>query len=181
MYTQNGVKQGGVLSPTLFAVYMDGLFARLRDNGFGCYIGQHFVGGVGFADDLKLLAPSNKGLQNLVYICEDYAQEFDITFNGSKSQFLEFRDHYCKLITNSQITVNNEILVQDNKAVHLGHSLNSDNKDSIISAAIAQFWSSFNLFRADFGHIQPYVQCKLLNSFAVVFMGYHYGYCLVIL
>ncbi len=27
---------------------------------------SYFVGGVGFADDLKLLAPSNKGLQNLV-------------------------------------------------------------------------------------------------------------------
>ncbi len=26
--------QGGVLSPILFAAYMDGLFARLRDSGF---------------------------------------------------------------------------------------------------------------------------------------------------
>ncbi len=48
---------------------MDGLFALLRDSGFGCHIGQYFVGGVRFADDLKLFAPSNKGLQNLVYIC----------------------------------------------------------------------------------------------------------------
>ncbi len=34
-------------------------------------------------EDLKLLVPSNKGLQNLVYTYEDYAQEFDITFNGA--------------------------------------------------------------------------------------------------
>ncbi len=48
---QNGVKQGGVLSPILFAVYMDGLLAHLRDSGFGCHIGEYFVGGVGFAND----------------------------------------------------------------------------------------------------------------------------------
>jgi len=168
---QNGVKQGGVLSPILFAVYMDDLFALLRHSGFGCHIGQHFAGGVGFADDLKLLAPSKKGLQNLVYICEDYAQEFDITFNGAKSQFLVFRGRDCKAVTNSQITVNNETLVQSNKADHLGHSLNTDDKDSIVSAAIAQFWSSFNLFRADFGHIQPYVQCKLFKQFCCSFYG----------
>ncbi len=42
---QNGVKQGEILSPILFAFYMDGLFARLGDSGFGHHIGHHFVGG----------------------------------------------------------------------------------------------------------------------------------------
>ncbi len=83
---------------------MDGLFAHMRDSGFGCHIAQYFVGGVGFADDFKLLAPSNKGLQNLVYISEDYAQQFDITFNGVKSQFLVFRGRDCKEVTKSQIS-----------------------------------------------------------------------------
>ncbi len=56
------------------------------------------------------------------------------------------------MVTKSQISVNNVILVQDNRAIHLGHSLNTDDKDSIVSARIVQFWSSFNLFQADFGH-----------------------------
>ncbi len=47
---------------------MDGLFAYLRDSGFVCHIGQYFVRGVRFADDLKLLTPSNKALQNPVYM-----------------------------------------------------------------------------------------------------------------
>ena len=55
---QNGVKQGGVLSPILFAVYMDGLFKRLQECGYGCRIGRHYVGGMGYADDLELLAPT---------------------------------------------------------------------------------------------------------------------------
>ena len=42
-HAQNGVKQGGMLSPILFAVYMDDLFAPLRHSGFGCHIGQHLI------------------------------------------------------------------------------------------------------------------------------------------
>ena len=39
----NGVKQGGVLSPILFAVYVDSLLGRLEQSGVGCHIGGHFV------------------------------------------------------------------------------------------------------------------------------------------
>ena len=37
----NGVKQGGVLSPILFAVYVDSLLGRLEQSGVGCHIGGH--------------------------------------------------------------------------------------------------------------------------------------------
>ncbi len=37
---QNGVRQGGVLSPISFAVYMDGLFVCLTASDIGCHIGQ---------------------------------------------------------------------------------------------------------------------------------------------
>ena len=34
----NGVKQGGILSPLLFCVYFDVLIERLTQSGYGCYI-----------------------------------------------------------------------------------------------------------------------------------------------
>ena len=40
----NGVKQGGVLSPILYAVYADGLLERLKNTGVGCQLGSRFVG-----------------------------------------------------------------------------------------------------------------------------------------
>ncbi len=82
----NGVKQGGVLSLVLFAVYIDGLLNKLKNGGVGCYMGNKFIGGVSFAVYIKLLTTTHKGLNKLIYICEQYAAEFDIKFNGPKSE-----------------------------------------------------------------------------------------------
>ena len=40
----NGVKQGGVLSPVLFTVYLDGLIDQLKKKSLGCHFNGHFVG-----------------------------------------------------------------------------------------------------------------------------------------
>ena len=52
---KNGVRQGGVMSPLLFGVYMDGLLDELTDLGIICFIGQHFCRAAGYADDIILL------------------------------------------------------------------------------------------------------------------------------
>ena len=41
---ENGVKQGGVLSPIIFCVYFDELLKRIESSGMGCYIGHYFYG-----------------------------------------------------------------------------------------------------------------------------------------
>jgi len=37
-----GVRQGGVISPVLFSVYVDELIVKLRSSGYGIYIGSLF-------------------------------------------------------------------------------------------------------------------------------------------
>ena len=64
-----GVRQGGVLSPALFALYVDDLVSQLRDSGYGIHVGSLFVGCVLYADDIVLLFASCDGLQKLVNIC----------------------------------------------------------------------------------------------------------------
>ena len=44
IYMQKGVKQGGVLSATLFCIYMDELISRLEHSGIGCYVGNEYYG-----------------------------------------------------------------------------------------------------------------------------------------
>ena len=61
----NGVKQGGVLSPILFAVYTDGLLLRLQESGIGCHMGGHYAGALAYADDITLISPSMTGLRKM--------------------------------------------------------------------------------------------------------------------
>ncbi len=80
-----------------------------------------------YADDLTLIAPSRKALQTMNSICEGYAADYDVIFNGPKSQLLIFKGKGCQA-TNCQIVVNNERLNNINSAVHLGHCMSTLNK-----------------------------------------------------
>ena len=83
----NGVKQGGVLSPRLFTLYIDNLLILLTDSGYGCHINDVFMGALSYTDDITLLSPSLNGLNNMLKICSQYAIDFDITFNSKNSMY----------------------------------------------------------------------------------------------
>ena len=74
----NGVRQGAVLSPTLFNIYIDSLFEKLRDSGCGCWIEGLFYGAWGYADDIGLLAPSRDPLQLMINTCQEFFSEHGI-------------------------------------------------------------------------------------------------------
>ena len=81
----NGIKQGGLLSPFLFNLYVESLSLKLNACGMGCIIGNILVNHLCYADDMVLLAPSKRGLQRLLDVCGNYALEHDIIYNTDKS------------------------------------------------------------------------------------------------
>ena len=62
-------------------VYVDGLSDILCITETGCAIGGIMTNHFMYADDLVILSPSAKGLQQLINICADCGERHDIIFN----------------------------------------------------------------------------------------------------
>jgi len=72
-----GVRQGSVLSPLLFAIYLDDL------PDINSIVHRSFV--VLYADDVLLIAPSVTELQRLLHLCEKELMWLDMHINEKKS------------------------------------------------------------------------------------------------
>ena len=81
----NGVRQGGILSPYLFNVYTNDLSDMLNSAGVGCFINDMWINHLFYADDSVILAPTPNALQALLDICDNFANEFEITYNTKKT------------------------------------------------------------------------------------------------
>ena len=79
-----GVRQGGILSPRLFALYVNQLTNRLIACKAGCYFNDMCINHVLYADDICLLAPSASAMQSLLDVCYEYGTDYDILFNPIK-------------------------------------------------------------------------------------------------
>jgi len=73
--------QGGVLSPYVFAVFIDSVVQRVQASGTGCYVKFTRVCIIVYAGDILLLALSVTALQQLLYACEVELDLLDMTIN----------------------------------------------------------------------------------------------------
>ena len=81
----NGTRQGSVLSPYLFCVYMRGITKGVTSCGTGCHICGMPACILMYADDLVLLAPSWRGQQKLINVCTELVARVGMKFNATKS------------------------------------------------------------------------------------------------
>ena len=83
-----GTKQGGILSPDFFSLYINDLISLLTKCGYGSSIIGLVISCLFFADDIVLISPSRYGLQQMLDICFTYCSEFCLDFNVSKSKIM---------------------------------------------------------------------------------------------
>ena len=125
----NGTRQGSVLSPALFAVYLDDLLQRLRELGVGCHVGGWWFGAVCYADDLLLLAPARTAAVMMLECCEEFALEHNLQFSTdpspakSKSKCIFFCCKQIRMRKPDNLVLLGEQLPWVASADHLGHVL----------------------------------------------------------
>ena len=117
-----------------------------------------------------MLAPCKSALLILMSVCENYAAEYDIMFNGDKSKLLFFKGR-SSVMMSSELMVNGQIVGVSEKAVHLGHSVSTTDRDCITMARKNNFWKCFNMFIANFGQLYCCIKIKLFSQFCCSFYG----------
>ena len=164
----NSVRQGGVLSPFLFAVYLDNLLCELSLSGVGCHWRWMFAGVFCFADDIVLLAPCASALRRMLAICTSFASSHGLLFNTGKTQLILFRKNASKL-PNDVINFNGTTLQYSEYVQHLGHllSFNLDDKEDI-SRATKKF---IRTVLCTFRFAGPFVLTYLLKSYCLSLYG----------
>ena len=165
----NGVKQGGVLSPTLYSVYIDDMLKKLEMSGYGCHVGDIYTGSIAYADDLILLSPTLGGLDQMIKICELYARKHSIIFNGKKSKLMRFSKGHPE--TYADVYVNGQKVEKVSKMEYLGHIIYEDRSVSMIGAIINEFNVKFNTMLGTFNHVSSHVKDDLFCKYCTSYYG----------
>ena len=145
--SSNGVRQGGVLSPILFTVYIDVLLQRLEASQIGCVVGGEYLGVLGYADDVTLLAPTVDALKSMLQICETFGREFDISYNPRKTVCIQFKRKGANNAT-PNVSLNGTQLQWQNTVKHLGSFVSQNMREEHeIKAKQGNFFGSVNGLR----------------------------------
>lgn len=143
-HLQTGVRQGGVLSPYFFAIFIDELIDKIKDSKIGCYLSAVCVSVFLYADDIAILAPSVESLQALITLCENHLDGLDMRINASKSCCIRFGPRFdveCVNLT----TRDGNILQWVNSCRYLGiYFLSGRLFRCKFDNAKRQFFRSFN-------------------------------------
>ena len=164
----NGVKQGGVISPFLFSIYIDELIVSCISLNIGSKLYEINTSVISFCDDLNLLSPSVKQVQQLLDICSTYGENWKIKFNPTKSNIREFGKKIYKTLS---LTVNGKIIEKVKEMKILGYwfdeSLNS-NKYVIKSfGSVRKSFFSLNMFGMKPNGLNPFLQAFLYNTYCL--------------
>ena len=161
----NGVRQGGILSPRLFALYVNQLTDRLLSCNAGCYINDMCINHVMYTDDLCLLAPSASAMQSLLDICYDYGSDNDILFNPIKSVYTIFKPKAYKLYLPS-VFIGSDALKYVAESKYLGFSFcDSKQDDNDILRQMRTVYAKSNTLLRTFSHCSTDAKVTLFQSY----------------
>ena len=138
---KKGVRQGCVLSSSLFNLYTEQIF---REVGVmkGVTVGGANINNLRYADDTALLACNEKDLQDLINAVNDKGKPHGMEMNVMKTKTMVISR--SKQAPKINISIEGEPIEQVKKMVYLGHIVTETGKsDTEIKRRIAIARSSF--------------------------------------
>ena len=165
-HMSNGIRQGSLISPYLFNVYIDDLNGKLSSSKLGCHIGTLPCNTFSYADDFAILAPSALSLNMMLEICGEYANENLVEFNTRKSVVLLINPHKPVVVTKPNIYLNIQSLSYVDKFKYLGHFISEGfTDDEDIDRERRNLAKRGNVLIRKFMYCSDEIKCLLFRSF----------------
>ena len=158
--------QSSLQSPYLFNIYIDQLNVLLCNSRVGCHVAGKSACSFGYADDLALVAPSAKALNALLEICDQFADNNDITFSTEKSLAMLVHIGSHATFTPPPVFLSGSSLQYVDRFKYLGHIITADFKDDEdIMRELRNLNVRGNMLVRKFGFLSLDVKCDLFKTY----------------
>jgi hypothetical protein len=94
----NGVRQGGIMSPVLFNIYLDEPSCNLNRSYIACSMNGMIINHLIYADDTCIIATSPSALLELLDICSDFAVSNVMFFLMRKRQSVSVSNQFHSMV-----------------------------------------------------------------------------------
>ena len=131
-----GLKQGCILSPLLFNLYVNDLITSLKVTGKGIPINDHKVCCLAYADDIVIMAENEPDLQLMLNVLHDWCKTWNMKINPEKTKIVHFRPPSKDRTEQKFSCGNDEILLVD-KYKYLGLVFNEHLNHNIMAKCVA--------------------------------------------
>jgi hypothetical protein len=172
---KNGTRQGSILSPFLFSVYMRDISATINKSGIGCHLGGVPCNILFYADDMVILAPSWRSLQALLDLGTGIVHDLDMKFNASKSVAMIFKPvNKSRRLT---CEFDNFVLCNDKlkfvtSFTYLGHLITDDlSDDDDMMKQLGLLYGRTNMLIRKFTKCSVPVKKRLFKTYCISFFG----------
>ena len=88
---ESGVKQGCILSPMLFGLFINDLAHHMNELDVGLSSGVFLLAMLMFADDIAIIAENECKLQCLLDVLHEWCVKLEVQINPQKTQVVHFR------------------------------------------------------------------------------------------
>ena len=103
-------------------------------------------------------------MQQLLNICDTYAKESDLLYNGSKSYSLCFKPK-CSIFNRLVFTLNHLNISTINKSKYLGIIISENNCAPDLKRQMCKLYADVNMIIGKFSRCPPDVKCFLFKSY----------------